>query len=204
MESKSTINIDDDSYIDHLRSVRKEENSLVERLIGERLYLSEVFRIDPLTGLYNRKILPKVREIGTVIMCDVDDFKTINDTFGHAIGDQALKAVGESITNNIRIGDIGCRFGGDEFLIVFTTDNREVIDSRMKKIVEDANKAFSYTGYQITMSIGIAFNTENEKLEPMMEKADTALYESKQAGKNRMTFYGEGTSQKVYKKEGNQ
>ncbi len=204
MESKSTINIDDDSYIDHLRSVRKEENSLVERLIGERLYLSEVFRIDPLTGLYNRKILPKVRDIGTVIMCDVDDFKTINDTFGHAIGDQALKAVGESITNNIRIGDIGCRFGGDEFLIVFTTDNREVIDSRMKKIVEDANKAFSITGYQITMSIGIAFNKENEKLEPMMEKADTALYESKQAGKNRMTFYGEGTSQKVYKKEGNQ
>lgn len=184
------MNIEDDSYIDRLYEVRKEESSLVDRLVDERKYLADTVKIDPLTGLYNRRILPKIREIGTVIMCDIDYFKTINDTFGHDIGDEALKAVGTTILDNIRVGDVACRFGGDEFLIVFTTDKFEVIDNRMKKIVEDINKKIQLPDFPITLSVGVAFNEENEHLDSLMEKADTALYQSKENGRNQVSYYG--------------
>ena len=192
------MEINDDTYIDRLREVRKEEASLVDRLIEERLYLSDTIRIDPLTGLYNRRIMPKIREIGTVIMCDIDNFKTINDTFGHDVGDIAIKTVGHTILDNIRVGDVACRYGGDEFLIVFTTDIHEVIDKRMKKIAEDVKKALKLPFIDITLSVGIAFNEEKESLEELIKKADEALYSSKENGKNQITYYGQ---QKVYKKE---
>lgn len=186
------MNIEDDSYIDRLYEVRKEESSLVDRLVEERKYLADTVKIDPLTGLYNRRILSKIREIGTVIMCDIDYFKTINDTFGHDIGDEALKVVGSTILDNIRVGDVACRFGGDEFLIVFTTDKYEVIDNRMKKIVEDINKKIQLPDFSITLSIGVAFNEENEHLDSLMEKADIALYQSKNNGRNQISYYGRG------------
>jgi diguanylate cyclase (GGDEF)-like protein len=184
------MNIEDDSYIDRLYEVRKEESSLVDRLVEERKYLADTVKIDPLTGLYNRRILPKIREIGTVIMCDIDYFKTINDTFGHDIGDEALKAVGTTILDNIRVGDVACRLGGDEFLIVFTTDKFEVIDNRMKKIVDDINKRIQLPDLPITLSVGVVFNEENEQLDSLMEKADTALYQSKENGRNQVSYYG--------------
>ena len=192
------MEINDDTYIDRLKEVRKEEASLVDRLISERLYLSDTIRIDPLTGLYNRRIMPKIREIGTVIMCDIDNFKTINDTFGHDVGDIAIKTVGHTILDNIRVGDVACRYGGDEFLIVFTTDIHEVIDKRMKKIAEDVKKSLKLPLVDITLSVGIAFNEGKESLEELIKKADEALYSSKENGKNQITYYGQ---QKVYKKE---
>ena len=191
------LNIDDDSYIGRLRDVRKEEQILVERVIRERIYLGEALRIDALTGLNNRKIIPKIRDVGTVVMCDVDDFKTINDTFGHLMGDEALRALGRVIADNIRIGDVGIRYGGDEFLIVFTTDKKEVIDSRMKKIATDLNQVLHLPDYRITLSIGIAFNKEKEKLEELIKKADDAAYYSKQNGKDQITYFDQMGNAKV-------
>ena len=182
-------NANDPTYIEKLKFFRSEEQQLIDRLINERKQLVEEFRIDPLTGLYNRKIFPKIRDIGTVIMCDLDDFKSINDTYGHDMGDRALKAVGQAISQNIRIGDIGCRFGGDEFIIVFTTDIYEVIDSRLKKIVEDVNKICQIPERPITLSMGVAFNKGGEFLQELMKQADTALYQSKENGKNQITYY---------------
>ncbi len=184
------MNVEDDSYIDRLYEVRKEESNLVDRLVEERMYLANTIKIDPLTGLYNRRILPKIREIGTVIMCDIDNFKTINDTYGHDVGDEAIKAVGHTILDNIRVGDVACRFGGDEFLIVFTTDLFDVIDKRMKKIANDVNKAIVLPDFPITLSVGVVFNKDDEKLESLLEKADQALYESKENGKNQVTYFG--------------
>lgn len=182
-------NINNLEYLNKLRTVRREEQQLLEKLIEERQYLANEFRIDPLTGLYNRKILSKIRDIGTVIMCDLDDFKSINDTYGHDVGDRALKAVGQAITQNIRIGDVGCRFGGDEFVIVFTTDIYEVIDRRLKKIAEDVNKIFQLPERPITFSMGVAFNNDGVDLQELMKKADIALYQSKENGKNQITYY---------------
>ena len=175
---------------DRLRRLKKIESSLISRLIEERLYLSEKIKIDPLTGLYNRRILSKIRDIGTVIICDVDYFKTINDTYGHSVGDKVIKTVGETILDNIRVGDVGCRYGGDEFLIVFTTDRQDVIDNRMKKIVEEINKKVDIPDFDITLSVGIAFNDNNEKIDSLINKADDALYKSKENGRNQVTYYG--------------
>ena len=183
---------EDDTYIDRLQDIRKEEDNLLDRLIAERKFLAENFKIDPLTGLYNKRILSKVRDFGTVIMFDVDDFKKVNDTFGHPGGDIALRAVGQAILNNIRVGDIGCRFGGDEFLIIFTTDIFEVIDARIKKIEMDANNLINIPGMHITLSVGVAFNEDKEKIDSMISKADAALYQSKNNGKNQTTYYKEG------------
>ncbi len=199
------MNIDDDSYIYRLQDVRKEEDSLIDRLIKERLYLAQYSRIDHLTGLYTRKILSKVREVGTAVLCDVDDFKDFNDQFGHSVGDDVLRAVSRVISDNIRVGDIGCRFGGDEFLILFTTDNHNVIDARIRKIAEEVRKSVQLPGKEITMSIGIAFN-EGEKtiatladrdeiLASIIECADKAMYESKENGKNQISYYDK---QKAY------
>ena len=185
------MNIEDDSYIDRLQEIRKEGASLLDRLIAEREYLANTIKIDPLTGLYNRRILAKLREIGTVIMCDIDNFKTINDTFGHDVGDKAIKAVGHTILDNIRVGDVACRFGGDEFLIVFTTNIHDVIDKRIKKIATDINNNFHLPDFPITLSVGVVFNEENEKLDSLLVKADSALYKSKENGKNQITYYGE-------------
>ena len=197
-EGQSIIdNSNDLDLINKLNEIRKEEQLLIDRLIEERLHLSKESKIDPLTGLYNRNILPKIREIGTVIMCDIDNFKGINDTYGHGVGDEALKAVGESISHNIRIGDIGCRYGGDEFIIVFTTDIFEVIDTRMKKIVEDVNKIIQLPNGPITMSIGVAFNKDNETLPELMKKADKALYQSKENGKNQISYFNNNTKRLV-------
>ena len=182
-------NVHNEEYMNKFKSFRREEHEIVDKLLEEVHYLSEESKIDPLTGLYNRKILPKIRQIGAVIMCDIDNFKGINDSYGHAVGDDALKAVGQAISKNIRIGDIGCRFGGDEFVIVFTTDLFEVIDNRMKKIVEDVNRIIKLPHGPITMSIGVAFNKDGVDLDDLMKKADSALYQSKENGKNQITYY---------------
>ena len=184
-----SVDAHNEEYLNKYRAYRREEQQLVDALIADRKHLEEESKIDPLTGLYNRKILPKVRDIGTVIMCDLDDFKSINDTYGHDIGDKALKAVGQSISQNIRIGDIGCRFGGDEFVIIFTTDLYEVIDRRLNKIAEDANKIFQMPERPITFSMGVAFSKDGVDLEDLMRKADEALYKSKSNGKNQITYY---------------
>lgn len=184
------MNIEDDSYIERLYVIRGEEEALIDKLVKERKYLSDILKIDPLTGLYNRRILPKIRDVGTVIMCDIDYFKTINDTFGHGMGDEVLKAVGQTILENIRVGDVGCRYGGDEFLIVFTTDRFDVIDERISKIVHDINNKITLPDFNITLSVGIIFNENHERLDSLIKKADEALYYSKESGRNQVTYYG--------------
>ena len=217
----ATTNIDDNSYVARLQALRAEEEVLVQKLLNsyklwdgdaaERLvivraemkplldkliqdneFLGQTARIDTLTGVYNRSILPSIREYGAVVMCDIDDFKDVNTRFDHSGGDLALWALGQSILKNIRIGDVGVRYGGDEFTIIFNTDNKEVIDSRMRKIAEDANKMITIPGLQITLSVGVAFAEEGEKLETVMQKADRAVFVSKDNGKNQITYFEPG------------
>ena len=184
-----SIDINNDK-LEILKGLLRIEKTLVDHLIEERERLSNSIKIDPLSGLYNRRILSKIRNVGTVIMCNIDYFKNINDTYGHNIGDKTIKSVGESILDNIRVGDVGCRYGGDEFLIVFTTDRKDVIEKRIKKIVEDINKKLNIPGFDLTLSVGVAFNEDGEQLNSLIEKADEALYSSKENGRNQITYYG--------------
>ena len=185
-----------DDYIkelwERLKSVEdKELLVLVKKLIDERNYLTEIANIDALTGLNNRRALKRVREFSGVLMMDVDNFKTINDTFGHDVGDRVLKSVGSILKTHTRAKDYTCRFGGDEFCIVFVDCNEDIIKNRAEAIRKTILTSIRVPNldHEITVSIGYSYKPVECSLEEAMKEADVALYKSKEAGKNRITAY---------------
>jgi diguanylate cyclase (GGDEF)-like protein len=121
-------------------------------------------------------------------MCDMDGFKDVNSIYGHDGGDAALKIVAKIITSNVRLNDYAIRFGGDEFLICFTNCSKEAVYNSMERI----RKQVEQNGiYNITLSIGIAYNENDESVELLKTKADQALYCSKDFGKNQITIYSD-------------
>ena len=186
----------EENYIELLKE--KIENNeeldlkkLIYRLIEERDYLSTVVNIDPLTGLYNRRILERIRNCDIALMCDIDNFKEINDTYGHDVGDYVIKNIGNILRENTRINDYVCRLGGDEFFIGFTNCEYDFIIDRIEKIKNEINRKIKLLNYNVTISIGIAFNKDNESLIVLMKKADGALYIAKNNGKNQVSYYEE-------------
>ena len=191
------------SYIDtilrRLRYVNDPELVLlVKRLIDERDQLSRLAYLDTLTGVYNRRILNYVDDVCAVVMCDIDNFKGINDRYGHDIGDEAIKFVSSSIRKMVRSTDYVCRLGGDEFLVIFTDCSsrvaRDRIDDIRKEIAENSPFPFA-----ISLSFGFVSNENVEEVPELIKKADTALYMSKENGKNQVTDFRIGPH-KVKKK----
>lgn len=159
---------------------------------------------DPLTGLFNRRYLEETlpREIAragrqnypvVVVMIDIDHFKRVNDTFGHEGGDHFLKAFGSLLVSRVRREDIACRYGGEEFLLVFPGLPRECTTGRLEQIREMIeNLRIPYQGREIstTASGGIAiFPDHGGSSEEMIRSADLALYAAKAAGRNRMLLF---------------
>jgi len=153
--------------------------------------LHQQVHIDVLTGLYNRKYLyTKLPELQTkipvsLILIDIDNFKIINDTYGHVAGDQVLQQFAQILQSNTRKKDIVARWGGEEFVILLCqTDGEEAfrIADRIRKAVE--NDIFSYNGIacKITVSMGVASTQERISidLEQFLKTADAALYRAKE------------------------
>lgn len=191
-----------ESYIEKLlekvnKSDDKELKELVLRLIDERNYLSREVNIDPLTGLYNRRILNRIRECSVALMCDIDNFKTINDTYGHDIGDDVIRKVANILMRNTRIYDYVCRFGGDEFFAGFINCEENVIYEKCERIQKEVREKVLLPNHIVTLSMGIASSKENESIYDLIKKADEALYNSKENGKNMVSCY---TYKKVRKK----
>lgn len=174
----------------------------IKQLVAERHYLLNTVKIDPLTGLYNRRILDQIRDYSVIVMCDIDDFKTINDTFGHAIGDEVIKKISQVLLKNVRHCDYVCRTGGDEFLIVFTGNcDENIVCQRIENIRTTVTESFNLPDYKVTMSFGVAANKSSNSddmesinnskipLESLLRNADDALYESKNFGKNKVSTY---------------
>jgi two-component system cell cycle response regulator len=161
--------------------------------------------IDPLTGLYNRryvtvhleKLLQKnafTRKTLAVLMFDIDHFKKINDTYGHATGDAVLKIFAERISQGLRPIDMVARLGGEEFTVILPD-----IDLRQAEIVAERLRAFVAEtpfdvpgpdgGLNVTVSIGAALiNAEVITPELAIDRADKPLYEAKTGGRNRVVF----------------
>ncbi len=153
---------------------------------------------DPLTGLYNKRtildILNKEFELAlskkiplSVIMIDIDDFKSYNDTFGHLAGDSVIKRVGEIIKKSIRKIDSGGRFGGDEFVVILSGTGEE----GARRVVERMEKALQSTTFfhkPVTLSFGVATSEPDDTPRKILVRADKNLYEAKQQGKNRAVF----------------
>ena len=173
-------------------------------LAHAKLELAKLARTDPLTQLSNRLRLhedlvavhERARRSGrpfAVALCDLDGFKSYNDTYGHLEGDEALRRVGLTIANHVRAGDGAYRYGGEEFLILLPDDSAEqaVIGmERLRGAIQDL--AIPHASRRppgvVTLSIGVAEwdPDQNETPAQVLAAADVALYAAKQHGRNRV------------------
>ena len=194
---ENTPNNENQDYIGRLTEIlsttdNEELVTLVQRLINERNLLAELANVDALTGLNNRRALSKVKNVTGILMIDVDDFKSINDTFGHDVGDYVIKTVANIIKTSARSSDYICRYGGDEFVVAFIDCPQRVVKERAQRILQEVTDRLKLQDREITLSIGIAMNDNNEKiLENLIKKADAAMYYSKKTGKNQVINFDE-------------
>lgn len=168
----------------------KELIQLVQKLINERNNLSEIADIDILTGLNNRRILSNIKNVTGILMIDIDNFKDINDTFGHDVGDYIIKTVADIIKNSTRSSDYVCRYGGDEFLVAFINCPENVIRDRAEKVCNYVASNIKIEDKDVTVSIGMAINyTANSQINEVIKQADIALYQSKKNGKSQVNSF---------------
>lgn len=161
--------------------------------------LERLSHTDPLTGLANRrKFLENLEgEIAralrfssplSLIMLDIDHFKRVNDTYGHPVGDEALRRVAAEILGATRSQDLSARFGGDEFVILLPHTPRIGAERLAKRLLESVQKIVLKEGVSISLSGGIAFlcPEDDGQGKSFLARADRALYAAKQAGRNRI------------------
>lgn len=187
-----------------LAAVRALQNDLgaaqVELMNHQRRIadLEAMVTTDELTKLANRRGFMDVfdREIdrtnrgqtvgGLVIMIDMDNFKVINDTYGHAAGDEALKLVGQTLSAHIRKMDVAARLGGDEFVLLFANAERVASVDRAQKLARKLNTlTLKYQGHRIPIraSLGIQSYAKGDRVETVMNRADEHMYNAKKESK---------------------
>jgi diguanylate cyclase (GGDEF)-like protein len=163
---------------------------------------------DELTGLYSirhfkhaiakkHSLFQEFGEKMTLLMVDIDNFKKINDTYGHPAGDAILKEVGKCILSSIRDPDLGFRYGGEEFAVILPASDipaGNVVAERMRALIEHYPFKIDQHVLKVTVSIGVAsWPASAESIKDIISEADKALYEAKHGGKNRVIVrVGEG------------
>ena len=188
----------------------KRKNQEIEKLKKEILLLRKITFKDPLTGLYNRRgFLNEVNRLVKMvdgiqqrmptnssnlfetlglIFVDLDDFKKINDNFGHKVGDMVLKKIAETLERSLRKFDIVGRWGGDEFVILTLGVGRPIVLSiaqRLKNKVESLVFKEKKKNFNLTASFGATvFSSKDFKIEDYINKTDKAMYRAKKQGKN--------------------
>jgi diguanylate cyclase (GGDEF)-like protein len=177
----------------HLERIRSDE--LTHRLERALHTTEHESQHDPLTGLANRRFLAKRDESSladtTVLCIDLDHFKAVNDTHGHAVGDEMLIVVATRIAAQLRADDQVVRVGGDEFVVIAHGDQNaaEYIADRLLGALCDPY-ALSVGLVHAGASIGLATGTDGERLAEVQKRADLALYEAKSRGRNQVVVAG--------------
>jgi len=173
---------------------------LLNRIKEQQYQLSKLAGQDPLTGLANRRSfyeaanmeIHKARRyasIFTVAYIDVDDFKRINDAYGHNTGDKVLRLVANVMRQNTRIVDLVARMGGDEFVILFPETDPKEAKIAVQKVQRLLLEAMQAGGYPATFSIGVVTFTQPPiSLDVMIEMVDHAMYTVKQTAKNNILY----------------
>lgn len=171
--------------------------SNITNIIGEKEEYKNKAYHDSLTQAYNREffhqeIVPKLSKLENinlgVILLDIDHFKSINDTYGHDVGDLVLKHLVNTISFRLRKEDYLIRWGGEEFLIISHIENKKAllhIAEKIRTIVE--NEKFEKVS-NVTISLGASLLLDNESFESCIKRADQALYFSKENGRNKVTY----------------
>ena len=156
--------------------------------------LYEIATHDEKTGLFNQKFFKSVLSLEldkarrgkklSLIMLDIDNFKKINDNYGHLAGDKILKQLANLLKEKIRKSDIASRFGGEEFLIMLPNATKE----KAKMVAERLRKSVQSAGLKprITISLGVSEYKKADTSNNLIKKADAALYRAKKKGRNRV------------------
>lgn len=176
-------------------------DELEERVMERTAQLRELAAREPLTGLYNRRHFSETlarrfseaRRYGTelsLLMMDMDDFKAVNDSHGHQVGDELLMLAALTISSQLRAADVAARYGGDEFIILMPHSDASQAQALARRITEcfHAECAAKHPGIKISLSVGIAGITGCNAAtdDEFIRSADRALYEAKSLGKNRI------------------
>jgi diguanylate cyclase len=181
----------------------KEATEALEELKKDFEQVRTEATLDPLTGLANRKLLnetlatlteeaAKEKTTLSLLLTDIDHFKRFNDEHGHLIGDEVLKFVAKKIKDLVKGGDLVARFGGEEFAVILpgtSLENARIVAENIRGFFAKTSlktKTTSMTLGNITVSIGISALRTGESLEALIQRADQALYQAKNAGRNRI------------------
>lgn len=186
---------------ENFRQQVADARSEVEQLKKELRRSQKEAQSDALTGLYNRRYLdPYLESLVAsdqakdyfLVLTDIDHFKSFNDTYGHLVGDQVIKRVSNLLQKALVVDEIGVRYGGEEFLLVLKKASFENIAERVEKIrkmvetivLKDRKQGKSIK--RITASFGIAQHNPAESITAWLERADQALYQAKENGRNQV------------------
>lgn len=186
-----------------LEVVLEESANEIEQLRRDLAKARKESLTDSLTGLSNRKAFDsEIERIMSesekenipfsILMLDIDHFKTFNDSFGHQVGDQVLRLVAKCLTDGIKGKDIAARYGGEEFVIILPDTELAAgvaVANNLRKIVANKDVVNRNTGERlarITMSVGVAQFSGNENVEEIIARADAALYTAKHNGRNQV------------------
>lgn len=178
------------------RAESQRSMSAMEATISE---LRAISIRDPLTSLYNRRFAveagrgfaAQAKRYGSdlhILMLDLDHFKKVNDSYGHAVGDEVLKGLAEILRSIVRQSDVAARIGGEEFVVLLTHTGVEGAYNIANRI-RDTVAATDFPGVprKVTVSLGVAGLHEGETFEEALARADVYLYQSKHSGRNRVT-----------------
>jgi len=174
----------------------RHDHTVLAEASDERRRFERLSMVDGLTTLHNRRwfdemfplqVVRLLREgrHGSLLMADADRFKDLNDRYGHAVGDAALRRIGKAILSGLRPGDLLARYGGEEFAVLLADVDEnaavEVADRLRRQVAESASDGAP----QITLSVGVAGIKANEAFEALVGGADAALFRAKDAGRDR-------------------
>ncbi|WP_076410745.1 GGDEF domain-containing protein [Shewanella sp. UCD-KL12] len=201
-----------------IESQRNNEHMLLTLIIGGSILLAifalvllfqkrkykRLAQLDTLTGIFNRGTAQNIGENSfiqaatkgesfSVVMFDLDNFKNINDNYGHGTGDWVLKKVAEVIDKHCRRDDTFARFGGEEFALFLPDTKSDIAESfahECCEIIRQINTKYSGHSFKVTASFGVTSNTQSDlSLDPLLHRADIAMYCSKKQGRNRVSVY---------------
>lgn len=189
-------------------AIRSNTRTLEDKVRERTEALNRLARVDALTALINRRGMTEMLEAQAerarrtggrygVLWLDVDEFKAVNDQYGHGVGDRALVVVGALVKESVRAYDQVARWGGDEFLVLLAPCDAITLASIGERIrVSVEERAAQQVGAAITVSVG-GYLAADEALETVLQRADAALYAAKAAGRNALRVDGIGHDEKV-------
>jgi two-component system cell cycle response regulator len=184
------------SQMDHIRSLIQSMESRVGVIQKHNKKVSREANIDPLTGVLNRRGLQNrlnfIKEpILSLLIFDLDDFKVVNDTFGHNTGDEVLKKVATGVRSLVRKVDLFSRLGGDEFVILMPgleIEQAKIVAERIRDQISKIPVLVGNGSVHVTASFGLTgtYVDGAKKMDDLLELADSALYQGKNQGKNQI------------------